>query len=428
MGKYTVFNYAQTHSNLTANDVPTTIPPEIMQTIEAGNSNQFYSVESIPYPAMGNSHIPGTPARYEEGYFIALNECLKKKPIPGSKNGHEDKQKSSNDVFVVGSRIDSNGDGTGIAHFKIIIPGNAYNGESNEGLIRDAKLGMLNYSFVSSPVYDIKMVNGMREYHVIGSNGGDRNDVVDTGAMDQIVNSKEEIDFEELSDLIKKKKVTKEDIDGEVIQNGLVSRPVLRRIVSHADCKNKAEISAVISAIDKVLNGGNKVELNEALEMVKNSIANGAVAFADVAKSIGIEKYVKNSEDEKAIVLAENMRKKLGDNPETALDSIIAENSANAETAVKNAVILAFGAEKIENGAESIDNPAYGYAMDKVKNMKGDALAKGIEALKEDAVIKLINSKKADINSDVNRLASGSKQKVENGYMGHKVINIGGNK
>jgi len=489
---FVVLNYASSgQTQVTANQIETMIPPHVWNELSKDDNQPYFSVEAIKYPVIGNTHIPGTPGTYEESYFNSLKESVKKAPIPGSKDGHSDSSKPSNDLFTVGVRVDSNGNGTGTAYFKNYIPPMGFE-TSNFGLIRDAKIGLLRFSLVSKPVYEITAgANGMSEYHIVGTKGGDRNDAVEEGAMHQTVNSKNaagdvdafrnfhsarvrdpadfkqdgrwanttidktkgiqlvtgqllnppkgqegslvaqayrfpidkfspsevrkwmkdhdlkyikvsvgkdykgenSIDFDVLKILVTNGQFDRKDKDGEVIQNGFVSYPVLRRMVSNADCESKTEIAELLSLMDKTKNGGKPVDVIEISVAVKN----GALSVDDIAKNCGF--VVRNAEDVENAKIVENMKKKLGDKPEEKLDAILAENAANAEAIVKNKVVAVYGQSKTKNGDVEADNPAYVYAIDKCKGKNSTEVDAILLALKDDSVMKMIASKNADMDT-----------------------------
>lgn len=395
---FVVLNFKQTQSKLKADDIANTIPANQLAELLNGDSNPYYSVEAIEYPAQGNTHIWGVPGEYTEKYFQSLEKNLKKNVIPGSKNGHSYGGKPTNDIFLVGMQIASNGDGTGTAYFKNYIPPKDFNGGDNYGLIRDAKLGLLQFSLVSKPVYDEKELKKSGKYLIIGSNGGDRNDAVEEGAMKQTVNSSDGVDFGLMRDLISNGQVTLENIDGNVIQNGKVSRPVLRQIVSRADVENKAEYSELISMIDKTKNGGKTVELKEAIDMVGVAVKNGQAVFADIAKNAGCDKLIRNAEDDKNAEMVKALNSlELGDNPVEKVKAILAENKANAEAIVKNRVIAEYGMPE----KDGTKNTAYEYALSKCVGKNGAELDAAMNALKEDGVMKAIRGSQADIFMNV---------------------------
>jgi hypothetical protein len=421
---FVVLNFKQTASKLSADDIANTIPANQLAELLNGDASPYYSVEAIEYPAQGNTHIWGVPGEYTEKYFQSLEKNLKKNVIPGSKNGHSYGGKPANDIFLVGMKLVSNGDGTGTAYFKNYIPPKDFNGGDNYGLIRDAKLGLLQFSLVSKPIYDEKELAKSGKYLIIGSKGGDRNDAVEEGAMKQTVNSADGVDFGLMRDLIKNGQVTLENIDGNVIQNGKVSRPALRQIVSRADCENKAEYSELISMIDKTKNGGKTVELKEAIDMVGVAVKNGQAVFADIAKNAGCDKLIRNETDDKNAELAKALNSlELGDNPVEKVKAILAENKANAEAIVKNRIIAEYGMPE-KDGAK---NTAYDYALSKCVGKNGKDLDDALNALKDDGVMKAIRGSQADIFMQVIHTEN-AKPETNKTYNGVPVIEIGGNK
>ena len=421
--EYVVLNFKQTASKLTADDIANTIPANQLAELLNGDSNPYYSVEAIEYPAQGNTHIWGVPGEYTEKYFQSLEKALKKNVIPGSKNGHSYGDKPTNDIFLVGMQLVGNGDGTGTAYFKNYIPPKDFNGGDNYGLIRDAKIGLLQFSLVSKPIYDEKELAKSGKYLVVGSKGGDRNDAVEQGAMKQTVNSKESNDFGLMRDLVSNGKVTHENIDGNVIQNGKVSRPALRQIVSRADCENKAEYSELISMIDKTKNGGKTVELKEAIDMVGVAVKNGQAVFAEIAKNAGCDKLIRNAEDDKNAEMVKALNAlNLGEKPIDAINAILAENKKNAEAIVMNRIIAEYGMPE-KDGAK---NTAYEYAYAKCKGLNGKELDDAMNALKDDSVMKVIRGNQADIFMQV-ITSNNSKPETVKTVNGVKVLEIGGN-
>jgi hypothetical protein len=249
--------------------------------------------------------------------------------------------------------------------------------------------------------------------HFVESIGYERNDAVpfEGGAMKQRVNASEvqKINFELARELIKNGKISRDDNGEEFLVNGKVSRPMLRRMVANADCERKSEIGELISMIDKRKNGGKPVELKEAIEMVKNAAANGAVNLAELVKNCGAEKLMRNADDDAKILLANSLVAKLGDKPVETLDAILAENKANAVATVENAVVAAFGAKEV-NGKE---NPAYTYAMKELNGKNGDALKNGIESMKKDPIMVSIRGNMADPNSQVNAIQTNGQAPAE---------------
>lgn len=378
---------------------------KILDKLTSGDPSPMFKSEAIDFPVIGTGGV------YEKSFFKSFINVCKERPIPGSKRGHEYASRPSNDFYMVGGQIIENADGkSGTAVFLMYIPpfGDT---TDNTGFKRDADAGLVNFSLVSAPEYNIKKDDdGVERRHFTKTNGYERNDAVEygAGAMAQVVNSKQnDIDFDELKTLVMNGKYSRKNIDGEIIQNGKVSYPVLRSMIARADCENKAEIGNILSMIDKASNGRKTMdeELKEAVTRVQNAAANGSIVIADVFKNAAMrtEDDKKNEELVKAL-----NAKNLGADPLKEIDSIIAQNKANADAIVKNEVATVFGAEKVKNAkGEEVENPAYTYAFEKCSGKTGDALKNEIEALKNSAVMKGIRANQADPFSKINMIENG---------------------
>jgi len=412
-------------------------------------------------------------------------------------------------------------------YFKIYIPQEGFT-TNNFGFIRDAKMGLVHYSIVTYPEYNMqKDDDGNEVRHFTGTKGYERNDAVGygEGAMAQIVNSaivdefnnqtgpvdafrnfhsarvRDPGDFKKdgswANTTIDKSKgiqlvtgqlknppkghegsmvaqayrfpidkfspdeakkwckahdikyikftvgkdykaksqdydtakilvenglyKTKGNSDGEIIQNGFVMRPVLRAMLSHADVENKSELSELISMIDRKSNsGGIKVELNEAYELVKNSIVNGTVPYTDVAKNCGIDKFIRTENDNKNAEVVKELNSLFGSPADVlaAVKAMKAENESVSKVAVENAVVQAFGAEKIKNGSgEDMDNLSYTRAMELCNGKSGAELKTAIENAAKDPFIMRFRSEQADNMSQIN-VISGGKTGTEKNSLG----------
>ena len=400
-----VFNYKSTGNTIpSVDEVPTLVKDAVLKELQANDSNPFYKIEAIDYPVNGSGGV------YEASFFKSFINVCKQRPIPGSKRGHEFTSRPSSDFYMVGGSTVDNSDGTGTAYFKMYIPPNG-DPTDNSGFIRDARAGIVNFSLVSAPEYNVKKdKDGVERRHFTKSNGYERNDAVEfgAGAMSQVVNSKEVINFDEAREMIESGLISRNDKGETLYINGKVSRPMLRRMVANADCENKAEVAELISLIDKKKNGGSTMnELDEAIQMVKNAAANGKVNLGETFKD---SITLRNADDVKNAEIVKELNERKLDI--AGIDKMIAENKANANAIAKNAVSTAFGAESFEVGVngkkESVKNAAHEYAMQKCAGKYGADLDKEINSLKDDVVMKSIRANQADPFSAVNRI-------VENG-------------
>lgn len=241
-------------------------------------------------------------------------------------------------------------------------------------------------------------------------------------------NASENFDYELTKALAANGQCTRDDVNGQIIQEGRVSYLVLRRMVANAACENKSQISEIISIIDKKTNGGRNVDTNEAIGVVGNALANNSVSVAEIAKKCGMEKFIRNDADDKNAELAKALNAlNLGEKPIEAISALIAENSRNAELAATNAVVAAYGpAEKEINGVKT-KNAAHAYALGKVTGKTGKALDDAMNALKDDVVLKAIRGNQADpfMQTIITENANDSSPKSVNGI---QVIEIGGKK
>lgn len=398
-----VMNYRSSEKPLpNVEDVPVLVKKAVLDELQKNDKEPYYKIEAIEYPASGSGGV------YEASFFKSFINVTKQRPIPGSKRGHEWISRPSSDFYMIGGKTEDNSDGTGTAYFLIYIPPMG-DPTDNAGFIRDARANMVHFSLVTQPEYNVKKdPDGVERRHFTKSNGYERNDAVEfgAGAMSQVVNSKEIINFEEARNMIENGQISRNDKGETLYVNGKVSRPMLRRMVANADCENKTEIAELISLIDKKQNGGKPMELNEAVQMVQNAAANGQLNLGETFKVA-----LRNKDDEKNAELVKALNgKNLGEDVLAGIDKIIAENKANADAIAKNAVAAAFGPESVTtevNGKkETTKNAAFEYAIQKCTGKTGADLETAINSLKDDVVMKSLRANQADPNSGINIIQS----------------------
>lgn len=176
-----VLNFKSSPSAISTTDVPTLLPDNILKDLQAGDDEPYYKIQAIDLPAEGNGIYPHDRAIYTENFFRDFINLTKKRPIPGSKRGHEFTSRPSNDFYTIGGQVRD-----GKAFLKVYVPPEG-DSTSNAGLKRDMKAGLVHFSLVSRPRYEVE---GDVMY-INGSAGAERNDAVEygEGAMDQSVNS-----------------------------------------------------------------------------------------------------------------------------------------------------------------------------------------------------------------------------------------------
>jgi hypothetical protein len=411
-----VLNYARSKVQIPAvADVPTLVPNADKNPIFDGGPEPFFKIEAIDFPAKGSGGV------YDGSFFKSFVNVTKDRPIPGSKRGHEWASRGKSDFYTVGGRIDSLDNGkSGTAYLKIYMPPEG-DETSNVGLIRDARAGMVHFSLVSRPDFNVKtekddMGNPIQVRHFTASMGAERNDAMEygAGAMAQIVNSSGiSLDLDAARALIESGQFdSKSNVEGEPIQNGRVYRSALRRIASRANEEDRSAIGELISLIDKAKNskhGGNLMEdKQEAVSLLSTLIANGKEKITDIAAALGFGDKLRNEDDEKNAALAKAVNAKLGDKPIERIDAILAENKATAELKVENAVREVAGEKTLKNAAgQPVDNPAHAYAAQKCAGLAGDELKNAVEALKKDPTMVALNGIRADGGSSIYRVEAG---------------------
>lgn len=430
---------------------------EILDKLTQGDPSPMFKSEAIDFPVIGTGGV------YEKSFFKSFINVCKERPIPGSKRGHEYSSRPANDFYMVGGQLIENADGkSGTAVFLMYIPpfGDT---TDNTGFKRDADAGIVNFSLVTQPEYNIKKdEDGVERRHFTKTNGYERNDAVEygAGAMAQVVNSKSATDTLISANVTKAKSLinsgkidstsswsfsaadgdkllgangddwanyekwflvqdtsatdeTKERYKYPYGKNGKVYRSALRAIASRAATAGLQDVSdtasELIKLMDKKKNERNLMdeELKEAVERVQNAAKNGSIVIADVFKNAGIALRTDDDKKNEELVKALNA-KNLGADPLKEIDSIIAQNKANADAIVKNEVAAKCGQATMKNAkGEDVPNPAYDYALEKCAGKTGDVLKNELDAVMASNTMKILKSNMADPFSKINMIENG---------------------
>jgi hypothetical protein len=410
-----VYNFAKSKASLpAAADVETLVPKAAMDALTNGDSEPFFKIEAIDFPAKGSGGV------YDGSFFKSFISVCKDRPIPGSKRGHEWASRGNSDFYTVGGRIDSTDNGkTGTVYLKIYMPPKG-DTTDNVGLIRDAKAGMVHFSLVSRPDFNVKAEkdetgNPIQVRHFTASVGSERNDAMEYGggAMAQIVNSSGiSLDLDAARALIESGQFDREsNVEGEPIRNGRVYRSALRRLASRANEEDRSAIGELISLIDKTKNGRkNPMEdKNEAISLLSTLIANGKEKITDIAAALGFGDKMRTDADVANAAAVEALKNKLGDKPLEKLDAVLAEN-AKAQDAVVADAVREIAGEKMVKNAENkdVENPAHKYAAKACKGLSGEALKNAVEELKKDSILISLNGERADGGSRIFRVEAGA--------------------
>ena len=294
MKRYKVLNYAVDEKIrvLGENEVPTLIPSEKLLVLTNGDGNPYFKIQAIKYPIRGSGGI------YEESFFQSFVDVTNSRPIPGAKRGHWRANRPESDFYMIGGKLEPNGDGTGTVYFKNYIPPLG-DGSDNARFIQDAKAGIVNFSLVSAPSYTVDE-NGI--YHFTGTEGYERNDAVEfgTGAMKQQTNSEEET---EILDLLKNGNVDKtspwiecenEDDaiyyrENQIGKSGKIYRSALRSLAARGPETGATELLAIMDS------KGEKMNKEEMLLKLTNMRTNGELTNVELAKAFGL--VLENAEE-----------------------------------------------------------------------------------------------------------------------------------
>jgi len=323
--------------SITPESIPNMIPEEILNKWIEGDTDPFYKLQKIEYPIVANRLI------YEESFFESFISKLKERPIPGSKAGHSIfwGARSNTDFVMVGAKLESNGDGTGIVYFKNYIPKEGEGG-SNERFILENKSDMIHYSLVTIPKEIIEVnESGETVVRVIESVKGERNDAVEygTGAMKQVTNNLEEEEEQTMD-----------------------KNEILKRLNA---MKSTGEITLT--------------EIVDAMGIKDRIITeehSAALAVMNVMKEAGIIDPVKEIQD---------LKNQIAENEKATVNALMTETYGAPHTTEK-------------------PNLLRQYAENSLKDKTGKEVNAGIEALKEDPIALKFAAEIADQDSDTNNL------------------------
>lgn len=457
-------NYVHNKASAVSVDaIPTLVPASVMDELltdpatNAKDSNPFFRVESIEYPAEGDNPLYYEPAIYGEEFFQSFLEVMNAKPVPGSKRGHEFKSRPQSDFYTVGGSLVKSGNGKGVAHLKIYIPP-VGDETSNAGFIRDNRAGIVQFSIQSMVEYAVNQ--DTREVTIMGVKGGERNDAVPVGAMAQTVNADEEIDevlnaegdtllassvrkarglinagkYNAKGSWSKSRAVKKilgasgddfanlkawslvehtsapEDTQARYgYQYGdgtIVFRSALQNAAARASGQNLPQVSKAASALVALIGekesassqmGGSLMD--DKKEMLDFVAVNRDIPITEIANAMGKADQIATDEQRSALKVV-NELKELGiTDPVAEVKKARAQAEENERNVIANRLTKEFGPEKFEDGRV---NTLRAYAAKQITN--AEALDKQVEDLKADPVAKTLATQRADYHSVENKL------------------------
>ncbi len=329
--------------------IPTLIKDSYMKDLLKNDDAPYYKIQRMEYPLMGNR------IRYTESFFESFLNKLPERPIPGSKSGHSifGGDRPDTDFYLVGGKLEKNGDGTGIVYFKNYIPKEGAL-SSNARFIDENKLNMVHFSLVTCPKLVIE-------------NNPETGDVMRTAV---------------------------ESIRGE-----------RNDAVEHSMGAMKQETNAGKSGVENPKEGEKSMEIKEMLVAIKNALKNGSVAVEDVAKGLEIESKMINAEHTAAVEVAKGLTN-LGVKDAVAEFTVL-KNKVKADSdVVYNAKLdTEFGvSKKATDGTET--NVLRECAEMALANADRSKVDEAIATFKNSAVAKTLAGQLASTQSAINVVES----------------------
>jgi hypothetical protein len=181
----------------------------------------------------------------------------------------------------------------------------------------------------------------------------------------------------------------------------------------------------VLNAIAEKLKSLDKekkqVTKQEIIDAAKTAIANNDLTLEELAEALKMENKLKNATDEQRAKLAAASAEALELPPETSVEDLLKAAQAAFDEAKEagEAIVDAEATEltnskKLKNSAGAeVDNPAYIYAKEKLRGLRGQLLKNAKESLKKDIVLTSLMSKNADPLSAVDKAKNSDYSAVE---------------
>jgi hypothetical protein len=355
--------------------IPILVPQSALDAIGGG----YDFIEILDYPQKG---VGGT---YNEGVFAGILESLKSRPIPGDKRGHSDNP--NDDFFVIGAAMEN-----GKARFRVRVPDNDYNGNSNEGFIRSLKTGNQRLSLV----IDVED-NGNGQFDRLNSDSGLRNDAVGTlpAMQEQTVLANKS---SELFALVERGKICESD-SAELVVDGQVNLTAVRNMTPH-DNPMRIRLMNAISKKKSNTREKSKMDEKEVQELINKGIKEAAPALLkSVLEAQGKEaESKKNAADvQTAQKIIEFAKEALGEEFTADLDAegildALKNLIASAEESASEAEANSFVGDGLRKNTDGKDSALFIHAREEFRKMGREifnktAIKKKHEALKENSII-----------------------------------------
>lgn len=425
-----LLNYANNLQGIqvpSADSVPTLVPPDKMAILQNGETEPYFKVQAIAYPIEGDGGYYYEKAVYTENFFREFVALTNKDPLPGSKKGHAwmSTGKDASDFYMVGGRVESRGDGTGVVYFKNYIPKMGYE-TTNEGFLRDLKVNIINFSLVTrGPRYEVVQDPQTKKesINILSPGVGNRNDAVELGLgrMAQMTNAlaDDELGAQTVTQqalamiangafdaktpwtINKDKDAPSLSLDGNIntviAKNGKVYRSALRLVANRAANKGNTQLAkvanALISAMGEKIKEQNNMDKEELLKLLQNMISTGAVGIIDL-QNAGLGNLLITEEAKKAIEVVNGFKAIGITDPLTAYNTTAKRVADSEKVTVEAKLTEKYGAEKLENGQV---NKLRAYANRVLKDVKLDALENACAELDKDPLMLEFAGQRADV-------------------------------
>ncbi len=333
-----------------AKDLPTLYKNPVFNKMLEKDPNPKYVGQRMEYP------IKGTGGIYTEEFFESFLNRIVESPIPGSKDGHHiyTGKRPPTDFFLIGGRLDKNGDGTGVVWFKNYIPPRGST-EDNVRFMEEVEMNMIHFSLVTVPkiIIEGEDENGDYVRYIVQSLRGERNDAVEVkmGAMEQEVNQ-------------------------------------IEQTTAVGDSKKSKE---------------KNMDKKELLQAVKNMFGNGNLSLEEFANSTGVGDRIATANDLEMRKTAEGLTALGVTDAVAEINALRTGVKQNSDVVFDAKLDKAFGSYAVTNNGV-VENTMRDYALSVIK--RNEDFDVQVEALKNTAIAKKLAGLTADANNGVNVVES----------------------
>jgi hypothetical protein len=290
--------------------IPNSIGNDKLDILTEGDKDPFFFAQAIKFPVVGNGDV--YDVEFAES-FVARNKLS---AFPGDKYGHSVSwySRQASHFYQVGSMMVGN-----VAWFKFYVPPET-DSESNESFKKEIKINGIDLSLVTKAKYLYNEED--RNYHMIASVGGERNDAVGfgDGSMDQIVINKQNEDKEEGLEVTPAELLIK--LNALITSGDILPSEVLKVLNKLGDLKTEADEASlrVMNSINDLKLGDDPLkeikEMQTAIKENAETVREAELTTAFGAQTFNAEKQPEN----KKRVMAETLLNGKAVNADTIKD------------------------------------------------------------------------------------------------------------